>query len=524
MKVFVAFSAPHFSRDLADLTQRNVAEDLRKLHQRCESGDETWRAWAINSLGTVVYIAGGKGLVEVPADRLGELDGIRESYSQCLSSPVAVGVGTSPADADTALRVAEHQGGDRIVLYRQGIEGSLSEKKDSQQSFDAVFDRIIADDQDGAEGAAMEKADGGQVGFHRPQAVAQPAAPAAGTADHSEGQAAMAAINDPERPPPPEATHAAADFEDELHQLAGAQQQQDGQQAQARGQETDAIRSRLAAILEKVRAQAPGLGAMQKQAPEMYDAIMGLVQGVIAMGRVIAPGPKAVAKAEGLEKGDVIDFKSRAADLQEKQAASQQAEHDKGFSEFMARMNAPRDTLADVQRIITGPPGYDAKSSPPRAEQAEGHHAYYHPASGSYVTSGTGEMEPAKLSEWSAYHVGKGHEAEKSSWWIHFPPGGDHRFITAHPEGIVEHPVFSKDEMTPGGHKPKFPVGTKFDGGPTADARPGRVGRIKTKHGDGTISDKSMRAGMVTAVADRHAPPVMGSASHPTSSRTPTAR
>jgi hypothetical protein len=406
MKVFVAFSATHFARDLADLTQRNVAEDLRKLHQRGESGDELWRSWAINTRGTLVHVAGGKGLVEVPADKLPELENLKDSYSAVLSSPVAVGVGTTPADADTALRVAENQGGDRIVLYRQGIEKQLGVHKDSEQGFDKVFDRIINDQQEGAEGAPMEK--GEQVGFHRPQAVAAPASPVAQTAEHSEAQAALSAINDPERPPAPEQTQAAASLEDQLHSLAGDQQDQDTQTQEAQGKNLDAVKSRLASILEKVRAQAPVLGAMQKQAPETYDAIMNLIQGVIAMGRAISMPPPSDAKPV-------------------------------------------------------------AKSEPEACA-----HTTEEPHCGLEKCVGKKELE--------------------------------------------------KDDALPGDGHLKHPVGTKIEGGPTGVGDPHKVGKVKTKHGDGTISDKQMRAGMVSAVADRHAAPVLGSAAHPTSSRTPTAR
>lgn len=61
-----------------------------------------------------------------------------------------------------------------------------------------------------------------------------------------------------------------------------------------------------------------------------------------------------------------------------------------------------------------------------------------------------------------------------------------------------------------------LPAGTIKDSGPSGTQE---VGKVKVNHGDGTSSWISARAGMVTAVADRHAAPVLGQAGHPISSR-----
>lgn len=66
-------------------------------------------------------------------------------------------------------------------------------------------------------------------------------------------------------------------------------------------------------------------------------------------------------------------------------------------------------------------------------------------------------------------------------------------------------------------HHLDLPPGSKKEGGPGGD--PKNVGRIKIQHGDGSTSWVQARAGQVTAVADRHAKPLLGHASHPLSSR-----
>lgn len=67
----------------------------------------------------------------------------------------------------------------------------------------------------------------------------------------------------------------------------------------------------------------------------------------------------------------------------------------------------------------------------------------------------------------------------------------------------------------------ELPVGSVKEGGPGGNAH-GDVGKIKVQHGNGKTGWIQARAGQVTAVADRHAPPTLGHASHPISSKNPT--
>jgi hypothetical protein len=568
MKVFVAFSAPDFARDLADLTQRDVPEDLRRLNQRLEAADRRWSAWAVNSLGTVVQLGGGRGVVEIPAEKLSELEAQKDAYSAALSGPVAVGIGTSTSDAATALKVAERQGGDRIVLYRQGIEGQLTDKKPSDnEAFDKVFDRIIADDAHGAEGAAMEKAEGGQVGFHRPQAVAQPASPVAQTPDHSEAQAAVASINDPERPPPPEQTDAAS-LEDQFHSAAGAQQDQDAQQQDARAQEADSVRSRLATILEKVRGQAPVLAAMAKRSPETYDAVMSLIQGVIAAGRALQDAALPMTKSEV----DIFDGVSRdeaarlAGELGVDLGTIDAGEWQRGVAherEHKDVTNDPRDIARIALAHLKEDPDYYRKLDVlEKNDEESGLDRDVRALSAAGIPATKKQIGDG----WPAFlHVGEGADEQISGisfrdaqnpartalvhrstkmpggWQAsHFDEKGpmsdtQHKTLADAIRATRQHTlnvdrvwrrgeVLEKGDLpgSGGGHKPQHPVGTKFEGGPSSDANPHKVGQTVIRHGNGMVGRVEARAGQVTAVADRHAAPILGQASHPISSRNPT--
>lgn len=97
---------------------------------------------------------------------------------------------------------------------------------------------------------------------------------------------------------------------------------------------------------------------------------------------------------------------------------------------------------------------------------------------------------------------------------------------TAENDEVGDDPM-RKVSMQPnktGRHNLQLPVGTAVEGGPHTTAKPGEVGKLKVKHGTGDESWKQMRAGMVTATADTHAPPTTGTVNHPTSSRNPKGR
>lgn len=127
-------------------------------------------------------------------------------------------------------------------------------------------------------------AGGGFASRHEPGTGGEgeePAAPTMQEGSHSQGEQMQALADNTS---PVEGTHAAGDFEDELHAHA---QEQDGkdEDAKQQGDERAEARKQVVQILQQVKQIAPQMEQMKEQAPDIYEAVFNLVQALIITGR-----------------------------------------------------------------------------------------------------------------------------------------------------------------------------------------------------------------------------------------------
>lgn len=131
---------------------------------------------------------------------------------------------------------------------------------------------------------------------HRAVAPSKAMSPEPQQSQHSEAQDVYNLMSE-ERPPAPEATHAAQDFEKMFHDAA--QEQSQKEQVAAEPPAADAIKTKVAQILQQVKAQAPVLEQMRQSVPDTYQAVVDMAQAVIAMAKELpqSNGPS-VKKSE----------------------------------------------------------------------------------------------------------------------------------------------------------------------------------------------------------------------------------
>lgn len=126
--------------------------------------------------------------------------------------------------------------------------------------------------------------------------------PVATQGDHEQGQVLNEMLESSAAPAPAEQTHAAKDFERQLHEEAWKGEEEDmGQQAQ-KSANLEQIKAQLVQALQVLKAQAPVLEQMKQAAPQAYQAVSGLAQATIALARELAPA-QPMQKAEDLVKG-----------------------------------------------------------------------------------------------------------------------------------------------------------------------------------------------------------------------------
>lgn len=297
MNIFLAWDGDHIGREVGKASLADNVEELRRISQAIDHGNEIWKSWVLLCGGSIISYGGDEGRAEIPADKASEIAKIRDQYAGAVGSTVSVGIGMKLSEADQALLAGKLRGGDRILFYTPELAEEIAKATEHPKS----EAEKISDEYLGKAGPAMATGAGaGFAGAARPSGP-RVMKPVTSQGEHSEAQTLYDFLSE-ERPGAPEATHAAADFEKQLHDHAQQQDQKDEADERSKNSGIDQVRNQVATVLEQVRTQGPVLAQMKQAAPEAYTAIMNMVQAVIAMARAMAPAPDPeteVAKSEG---------------------------------------------------------------------------------------------------------------------------------------------------------------------------------------------------------------------------------
>lgn len=561
LKTFVAWYAEELNLEMEHRLIADDPEALRRVQQKLDLADAVWKSWATSNGGSVIAIGNGSGVLEIPPGKLGAIPALQRQYGEALGSRVCIGVGTKLSEAQRALRVAKMRGGDEIVLYTQAVDEELDEAQRPKDSLQSILGEAKTDE-DAVKKALAEnpsQGGGGFGGFARGGNAVAPMPPMQEASEHSQAEAAAAEASSAASaaPPPPEMTHAAGDLEDAFHKLAGQQDQKDAQDAQAAQSDKAAIKSAIVAVLQKVRGQSAVLGQLKQQAPDAYNAVVGLVQGVIAMAHSLeeAVGPQqAMQKSDDDDKGSAFKNSDtgevivtgpfhdieQVPDEWEGKTVEGYVDDDGTFmtrAEAAERLEKAEEHPLDRDVRILREGGIPAS----KKQIGDGWPAYLHVADGADEDiSGVSFRDPRTPSRVALIHRSTKGPGWQASFFDEKGPLSDsqHRTLA---EAIREtrHSAMSVEKVWRRGqdleksklpmpetkthNNLELPVGTVKQGGPSANAH-GDVGHVKVQHGDGKTSWIQARAGQNTVVADRHGQPILGHAGHPISSRNPIGR
>lgn len=274
--VYISWSADQIDQLLEDAKKSDEIENVQRIMQAIDNGNEMWKSWALSHDGTVVSMSGSEGCIKIGADHLKDLVELRERYSKATKSTISVGVGPKLSESETALQRAQSEGGDRIQLYveedNRDDEGVLSKA--------------------GKEPALNTPAGGGGMTGPSMAPAAAPAAPAAEASEHSENEALQNLIDT--APPPPEATGPDMDqLKDFLSSSADAQGQKDAADQEAQKGAADKeqgnkdLKAQLLKILKVWKARSEDLEKLSEKDPELYKSMVSMLQTLIAMSKAL---------------------------------------------------------------------------------------------------------------------------------------------------------------------------------------------------------------------------------------------
>jgi hypothetical protein len=263
VNVFVCWDGDHIGRQVGRAVLSDNVEEVRRVDQAINAGNELWRSFALRCGGSVIEIGGDEGRVEITADHLPELPKIARQYADTVGATVSVGVAVRLSESAKALLVAKLRGGSRIVVWDDSMGAEIAAATATPQTEkDKLSDEYL--------NKALDTAPGKTTGGAGPAPASSAPPP-----------------KQPKIPPPPDPSPTTDDFESQLHDLAQHQGMLDDVDSTNDESHMDDVRNKVVETLMTVRQQLPLIQQLQQAAPEIYASIIGLVQGLIALGREV---------------------------------------------------------------------------------------------------------------------------------------------------------------------------------------------------------------------------------------------
>lgn len=266
ISAFVAFKADNVLLQTQDATNRGPGE-LSKLNQRIHDADDIFKSWAINKGGQAVAIGNGDGIVQIGADHLEQLYGIKEQYEKKLNCTVSIGVGRTLEEAERAKTYSVKSGGNAIELYSDDLADKLVQldQKNEESRMNMLLDK--------AEPNESESLGGGND-----QQPEQQSAQSESVSQDPNGDSS---------PQPPEqqdlhndfsslADHSEQKESDDKQAAAQQQQQQDGQET---------LKQSVVEVLKEFKDMDPMWEQLKQADKGSYKVLQDLMQVVIKLAK-----------------------------------------------------------------------------------------------------------------------------------------------------------------------------------------------------------------------------------------------
>lgn len=225
MNLFVSWDGDHAGRLIGRARLADQPEEVAKLSQAIDRGNEIWRSWALSVGGKIISIGGDEGSAQVPVSAAADIQKLREQYATAVGTSVSVGVGMKLSEADKSLLAAKLQGGDRVVVHSPAVDQTVADMKEKSER-EKLYDEYL----------------------------------------------------DPESIP---IKKSAPDYEQAFHQAAMNQKHPDKPPDGV----MDQTRQKVLEVLQQVKANAPKLEEMAQTNPELYQSIQATIQAMIAMAK-----------------------------------------------------------------------------------------------------------------------------------------------------------------------------------------------------------------------------------------------
>lgn len=268
LRVIVSWDGDHIGRVVGRATLNDDVEEVRRVDQTINRGNEVFKGWALAHGGSIIEIGGDEGRIEIPVDAIKDLPEVRHAYFTAVDATVTVGIGKKLSESAKALLAGKNRGGDTVVFYDKDIETEIAGMKEETETEKISKQYLMK----AVEGSAQSNHAGGVSAPHK-------AGPVAEASEHSQGEAALAMA---QQAPEASAVHPLlADF----HGAALGQDQADRAAAVQQSADFQQLKEQTAAALAGLRTQLPVLAQLKTAYPDTYKSVITLVQSVVGLAR-----------------------------------------------------------------------------------------------------------------------------------------------------------------------------------------------------------------------------------------------
>lgn len=312
MLLFLVADGDGLTKKLNQAKAFNNIEEIRRISNNTSKGNALFSSFALRALGSTIEEQGDEILIEFDASQLSELESIRSQYVTATECTVSVGIGKKVNEAVRALLAAKLKGGNCSVFYDKDVEREIKEAEAStEEARVKTVSQYLAKAQQnfsGGEGQHTSNMDAPALNTLQTPALplteedTQNAIQNNAVPQEGQVQGGPEAVQFKLQPAP---SLDIAHYEQEFKNHANNQESAERARKLKTSEGYNTIKQQVAEALINIKQQMPVISSLRTQAPDTYEAIMGVIRGIIMLGREITNTDNKIEKAESLVKGIV---------------------------------------------------------------------------------------------------------------------------------------------------------------------------------------------------------------------------
>ena len=252
-------------------------EGLARISNSIDQGNQVFKDFALNHGGSQISAGGDEGILSVPPTALNDLQDVKSKYEEAIQLTVSIGIGMVMSQAFKALLCAKLRGKNRTTFYDKECEEEI---KAAQEDTESEAHKIVKEYLTKAQTVHHTGEGGNQSDFQVQESSANP---------DIQSQQELQDFHHQEP----------TNFEEEFRNIATDNEKKDQAKKASNSKDIEAIKQKVASSLQAVHKQLPILAQIKQASPETYSAVLGVVQGLIAIGRQLQDNDQQLAKAIG---------------------------------------------------------------------------------------------------------------------------------------------------------------------------------------------------------------------------------